>query len=370
MKKGLIALIGVFMLLTMLACSNIEVEQPQPNNDNTTITPDNEIIFDPQSPVSEFRVEDIQALAIDFSGTDMEIAQAIYDWQTEYMDYVAYGEVAGAMRWNYFLPGIYTTKDMIKGFSIMDNINIEGLCYQFATLYCSIANYYELECKVTAMKEKPSDLDPTIDKKTTTGLGEDEYKRLVQLLISKGYYYSYEAIRRVAQETSAHYRAEVKIDNEWVVIDASEYFVGGEYNDIYEFFEVDWLEGYQADILSRSEEMKEVIFIDDLGNEDRASSIDQVRDSQMLVPYLASFDKLAKFLKLPEDVKDELEEEFDLYLQFDQAYFDETGKHFYIVCDFIIDKDASDAEYVSQYEELTGETLDPEYLELMDEITG
>ena len=39
-------------------------------------------------------------------------------------------------------------------------------------------------------------------------------------------------------------------------MDASEYFVCSEYNDIYEFFEVDWLEGYQADILSRSEEMK------------------------------------------------------------------------------------------------------------------
>lgn len=370
MKKGLIALISLFMLLTMFACSNTEQEQPQPNNDDTTITPDNETIYDPQSPVSEFTLEDIQALAIDFSGTEMEIAQAIYDWQTEYMNYVANGEVADAMRWNYFLPGIYTTRDMIIGFSIMDNVNIEGLCYQFATLYCSIANYYDLECRVTAMQEKPSELDPTIDKRTTTGLGEDEYRRLEQLLISKGYYYSYETIRSVAQETSAHYRAEVKIDGEWIVMDASEYFVGGEYNDIYEFYEVDWLEGYQADILSRSEEMEEVLFIDDLGNEDRAATIDQVRDSQMLVPYLASFDKVAQFLKLPEDAEDELEEEFDLYLQFDQAYFEETGKHFYIVCDFIIDDDVSDAEYVSQYEELTGEALDAEYLELLEEFIG
>ena len=100
------------------------------------------------------------------------------------------------------------------------------------------------------MKEKPSELDPSIDPKTTTGLGPDEYARLEELLIEKGYSYDYELIRSIAKETSAHYRAEVMIDSKWEVYDASSYFVGDTYNQTYEFYPVDWNEGYQDDLVN------------------------------------------------------------------------------------------------------------------------
>ena len=250
MKRKIILLYLITILMLISACA----KKPIDNQDDTNSDDEIEDIvsaFTPSSPVSLFTLEDIQALAINFSGSDMEIAQAIYEWQTEYMDYEAFGEVADAMRWNYFLPGIYTTRDMIKGFSIMDSINIKGLCYQFATIYCSIASYYDIECRVTAMREKPSELDPSIDKRTTTGLGPDEYARLEAFLATKGLYYSYETIRQVAKETSAHYRAEINIDGIWQYMDATEYFVGGEYNNTYEFYEVDWLEGYQPTLLQK-----------------------------------------------------------------------------------------------------------------------
>lgn len=244
----------LFYLISILVLTSACVKKPANIQDDTNSDDqiiDNVLSFTPSSPVVKFTLEDIQSLAIDFSGTEMEIAQAIYDWQTEYMDYEAFGEVADAMRWNYFLPGIYTTRDMIKGFSIMDSINIKGLSYQFATIYCSIASYYDIECRVTAIKEKPSELDSSIDKSTTIGLGIDEYTRLEALLITKDLYYTYETIQQVAKETSAHYRAEIMIDGNWIYMDATEYFIGDEYNDTYDFYEVDWLEGYQPVLLQK-----------------------------------------------------------------------------------------------------------------------
>ena len=365
MKKNLFGLLIVFLLVLLTGCLNGKDNDKLKNDDDVK---DDAILFEPSSPVTKFNEEHIQSLAIDFTGTDLQIAQKIYDWQTNNMEYKAFGEVADAMRWNYFLPGIYTTEDMIEGFSILDDIKIEGLCYQFATIYCSIANYYDLECRVTAMNEKPSDLDSKIDKRTTSGLAESEYKRLEKILQKKGIYYSYETIRSVAKETSAHYRAEVKIGDNWKVMDASEHFVGGEYNKKYTFYEVDWLEGYNENLLGKSEKNIKEEFVDDLGNKNRASTIDEAREESLLIPYFNTWPKVASFLKLPENVAKELEKDFNLYLQFDQAYYEQTGKHFYILCDFIIEDDVTLTEYAEQYKKLTGEDLNMTYYSALEKM--
>lgn len=361
MKKILL----LFLFLLIITGCKKEVTPP-----NTDREPEKEIKneddkYPKKSPVSKFTKEEIQALAIDFTGTKEEIATKIYKWQTENMTYKAFGTVSDAMRWNYFLPGIYETKDMIKEFSVLDNKKIEGLCYQFATIYCSIANYYELECRVMEMEKKLSEIDPKIDKRTTEGLSNEEYKRLEKLLIKKGYYYDYETIRAVAKETSAHYRAEVKINDKWVIKDATEHFVGGEYNKIYTFKEVDFFEGFNEERVGKIQNIVE--FIDELGNKNRAVSIDEYRDEKKLLPYFSSFEKVADFLKIDQASRAEIGKTFPLYINLAAAYKAETGKNYYILADFIIE---DNEDYAKRYLELTGEEIDmktfEKYLYIID----
>ena len=246
MKKILSLLIVVLLLG---ACAEAEDDEYDDEMDDEEIAEVEESVeFIPQSPVVEFDQATLDRLGLNLSGTDAEIAQGIYDWQTENMTYVAFGPISDAMRWNYMLPGIYSSFEMLDVMNAEGKI--EGLCFNFATIYCSIAEAYGLDCRVTHMAEKPSELDSSIDPKTTTGLGHDEYARLEMLLKMKGYNYDYELIRSIAKETSAHYRAEVMIDGVWKVYDASTYFVGDEYNKTYEFYEVDWLEGFEASIVN------------------------------------------------------------------------------------------------------------------------
>lgn len=205
-------------------------------------------VFTPQSPISVFSKADMDYLKANFTGTKAEIAEKILQWQESNITYMAdprrAPDVSDAMRWNYFLPGIFPTGDMIREYRQGDKFY--GICYQFATIYCSMASYYGIECRVTNMLEKPSELDPTIDKRTTTGLSPDEYTRLKLKLDKLGLDYSYEAIRQVASETSNHYRAEVLIDGKWVVKDATAILLNSDSNK-YKFYETDWLEGYHPE---------------------------------------------------------------------------------------------------------------------------
>jgi hypothetical protein len=366
MKRALI----VFCVVVLSACAQPDysstendVEKPVSNGESQ------EQVFVPSSPISDFDEAILSSLGLAISGSDSEMAQGIYDWQVKNMKYIPFGSISDMMRWNYMLPGIFTTLDMI---SINKNTEgkIEGLCYNYATLYCSIAEAYDLECRVTQMKEKPSELDSRIDPKTTTGLGPDEYKRLEAMLASKGYYYSYDLIRSIAKETSAHYRAEVFIDGKWKIYDASVDSIGDGYNQTYEFFEVNWLEGYNKQVIDGFKGTAPDSFIDDLGNKNRASTIDEVRLSGALVPYFNDWSKAAAFLKLPESLLKQFQGEFELYLIFDKMYFEKTGKHFYILCDYIIDDGLEVEEYAELYKELTGEDLELSYFSLLDSFTN
>lgn len=359
----------VFCVLILGACSkpdysNVEDDYVEPVSDGQSQGQ----VFVPSSPISEFSDSVLESLGLSLSGSEAEIAQGIYDWQVQNMNYVAFGPVSDMMRWNYMLPGIFTTLDMLE-INKTSNGKIEGLCYNYATLYCSIAEAYNLDCRVTQMREKPSQLDSRIDPKTTTGLGPDEYERLEALLISKNLYYNYELIRSIAKETSAHYRAEVRIDGEWKVYDASVASVGDGYNQTYEFFEVDWLEGYNKQILDSFVGESSPSFVDDLGNTDRARSIDDVRSIGALVPYFNEWSKAAEFLKIPETQLKQFQEEYGLYLLFDKVYFENSGKHFYIICDFIIEDGVDIDTYAEMYNELTGDDLDLTYFSLLDNFT-
>ncbi len=378
--------------------------------------------FQPASPISTFTKEDIDYLGASFTGTPAQIADAIYQWQGDHMTYQANGgDVSDPMRWNYFLPGIYPTSEMIR--EMRQDGKVYGLCYGFATIYVSLAKYYGLEARVTAMNEKPSQLDPTIDKNTTTGLGPDEYDRLKVKLDRRGLNYSYETIRGVAQETSAHYRAEVKLNGNWVVKDATELFFPNTYNSRYTFYEVDWMEGYHPEKLAAAagsgygtgygfsgaygssggtgstggtgatgatggavgsggstgsaislegitaarlraqQDGSSASYqgiTDDLGQNHRAASIDDLTKGLGLVPYYRNWADAARFLKMQTDFT----KEFAQTQAVEKMYFATTGKHFYAICGYIIGDDVDNATYSQWYEVLTGEKIDLRYVDL------
>ncbi|MBN1643317.1 MAG: hypothetical protein JW856_00630, partial [Dehalococcoidales bacterium] len=208
-------------------------------------------LFQAGSPVSVFTDEDIEKLGIDLSGSPSEIADAIRRWQEENMLYGPHGEdFSDAIRWNYFLPGIFTSRDIIN--EHVDNGKVYGICFDFAVVYCSVAQYYGLECRIRNSISKPSDTDPTI--LYTTGMSPNEYDRLNVKLQKLGLRYDYEAVRLVAEETPAHYWAEVKINGVWVIQDATQFFVDGSntqstFVDSGDNEVTDWLSCDKSDLL-------------------------------------------------------------------------------------------------------------------------
>ena len=140
---------------------------------------------------------------------------------------MAYGaskpDFSDAIRWNYFLPGIFPSHEIINE-HIDNNGRVYGICFDFAVIYSSIAKHYGLETRVRNSISKPSDTDKTIQ--FTTGMSPDEFARLATKLGTKGYKYDFDAVRRVASETPSHYWAEVKIDGVWIIEDATQAFTG------------------------------------------------------------------------------------------------------------------------------------------------
>lgn len=342
------------------------------------------------SPVSVLTPTDITAIGADgFSGSEKEIAEQIRTWQMNHMIYASSGEkysdVSYSMRWNYAFPMMYTSKDMLD--NMKDGNKFYGICYHYATIYASIAQYYGLEVRVANTTVKPSEVaNNPFYTATSKGLSLAEYEVFSAWLTSKGLDvadYPYEAVRLVMAETALHYRAEVKLDGEWTRFDQYDPVTEG--STVYEFVETNWDEGYQevkfADYVTRinnGEDLRgegyataydqflegRLIKIetgeadafegitDDAGNKNRASTINEVMEGLGLVPYFNNKEDVLTFYENASWVSEELDELFDVKAQVEA----QTGGKFYVICDLMIFGELETVSYDAYYTQYLGFT--------------
>lgn len=365
-------------------------------NEEETVT---EVIENKEkiTPISKFTDEDIKFLGIniDKNATDKEKADAILKWENDNIIFAdstkKYKDVADAMRFNYYFGDIYTTKDMIE--KMKDGNKWYGICYNYATLFKSIGEYYGLEVKVENTVLKPSETVDFSDANNTLippGMSTEEYSRLNVFLDKKGLEYPYEAVRLIATETPAHYRAVVMIDNKWVVYDnVSTTTNSDSILSKYEFEDTDWIKGMQIDklnsyierlnngeslkgegysstfeefqiarnlVLKTGEAEGYVGMTDDLGQTGRALSNDDFMQGKGLIPYFKTYDKVQKFLNLPSETN-ENKELMELLLS---EYEKRSNKPFYMVAYEMIygdDEEMADEKFAIMYESYVGERL-------------
>jgi len=314
--------------------------------------------FTAKSPVSTFSTQDISYLGVDCSGSDEEIAGCIRRWQEQNMVYASpdkgYNDAPDPMHWNYFLPGVWTSKDII--YEHTDNGKVYGICHDFAIIYCSIAEYYGLECRVMNTKSKPGD---QAGGETHNGMLREEYDRNKSKLDDNGLEYSFAAVDSVAEGTPTHYWAEVKLNGEWVAQDGTQQATGG--NTSTEFiatgdFEItDWLSRDKTELL---ESYSYAGITDDSGQSGRAANIDDLFKGLALAPYFDNAEDARDFIMAGDHVtaSDLLEAMEDK-----EAYEDCSGKKLYLVCYFICDgDDLEGAAWAECYELYSGEKLDSE----------
>ncbi len=344
--------------------------------------------FQATSPAVKFTDDDIAFLGIDFSGTPSQIADSIMKWQQDTWIYASevmdYRDVSDPIRWNYFLPGIFTSKEIIH--EQVRNGKIYGICFSYAITYCSIAEYYGLEARVVNSISKPSDSMPNVG--STTGMSTDEYARLKIKLDAAGLNYSYETVRLVADETPGHYWAEVKINGQWVVKDATPSAPGSntkiEYIDTGDFEITDWLsldrsselDDYQA-LLSSGETLPDsddeedssgpitpaadyVGVTDDLGQTQRAANVDDVMLGLALVPYFNNVSDAFEFAKIMGASQSDIDEEQLLKASYEQ----QSGKKMYAAALLMCD-DKTGEDLAEAYFNLCGEELDLEVYEAL-----
>ena len=375
MKKALLVLLAIIMLLSVSACGNDNNTNDDTTNDSPSNTPYAET-FVPFSPYEALDEETLAAIGADgFEGTDAEIAQQIWEWQQEHMYYIAdpndQSDISYPMRWNYMIPGIYPVKEMVTE-RLTNDGKIYGLCWDYAAIYCAIANSYGLETRVTALKKYMTDMMGA-DPSTKQGLSMQEYGLLCEKLEANDVSFTYGQIDRVAKETWVHYRAEVLLNGEWISMDRNE--VTGEYKE--GPFEVaPWDEGYNnvllyapsalennvldiealAELLAYAPQSDFVGITDDAGNTQRAETFTDLFRGKGLVPYFNDFDQVAAFLNLPEDLQEELAEEL---AEIKDDYEAGTGKKYYMLADCLIYSDdtnenISATDYVRIYNAITG----------------
>lgn len=366
---------------------NTDLKAVSSNEEDTNIKND-------ESPVSIFTENDISAIGADgFTGTDNEIAISILNWQQNNMIYAGagtnYNDVSYSMRWNYAFPNIFTSKDMIE--NMKDGNQFYGICYNYATIYASIAEYYGLEVRITNTVEKPSEIsDNPFYKATATGMGTDEYNELISWVRSKGMNaedYPYEAVRLVMSETAVHYRAEVLIDGEWKRMDQYDSNTDGA-DEQYSFVVTNWNEGNKQDELinyvqrirsgddlkgegysSGYEEFLEARLIrienneledyvgitDDLGNKNRAANIDDLMQGYGLAPYFNNEQDVIDFFNDIPVINEDVGELFEIKDDVESN----SNEVFYVVCDFIIfESETIDEDvYLEQYYVFSGEIM-------------
>ncbi len=367
-----------------------------------------EMISNEKSPIAQFTKEDIEKLEVDCSGTDEEIAECILDWQSDNMIYVpSADENEGPFlqsyegRWQELIPGIFTSKDVLET-HISKSGEPYGVCFEFAVVYCSIAEYYGLECRVSQSYVNIN------GEERAGGMSTSEYEAFKPWLTKAGLNYDYEAVRLTVpndSEIAGHYWAEVRLENpsdfdnnEWRIMDASNKQFDGRQltlehiNDGEEWEVVNWLlkdktstlneyqaridsgenigqqndEGYSdmdtftegrdiyADDVEAGREETYVGITDELGNENRAITIDDFMQGKGLAPYMVSCRDSCDYVMAGNPCKDDCEE---LDEEPAVCYKSCSGDDFFIVCDYICD-DVSDSELPDCYKSCSGKSLD------------
>jgi len=345
--------------------------------------------FEPASPVAAFSDSEIQALGVDCQGSPEEIARCIKSWQEIHMLYCQEMDVkdcSDAIRANYVLPGLFTSQDLVQ--NKQQDGKVYGICFDYAVIYCSIAEYYGLECRVVNSISKPSERPGTYVP-ITTGMSEEEYARWNEQLQTKGIDYPYDALRLIARETPGHYWAEVNLDGKWIVLDASRSSVGGstetEYIASGDFEITDWFaadssqaayeyavriaqgedlrnEGYDSvgeqfmegrKVAQEYGDAENYQGIEDiLGQPGRSASIDDFMQGYGLMPYLPTCQETCDFLKAPGECYDECEEEDEILV----CYEDCSGDPYYLGCIYLeADEDIS----LEAYQACSGIPLNP-----------
>ncbi len=344
----------------------------------------------PTSPVSMLTDEDIVLLGINCSGMPEDIAHCILDWQKEHFIYAGadadYSDAVDPLRWNYFLPGIYSSKEILFK-KVDDEGKIYGVCFDYAVTYCSLAKYFGLNCTVFGTKTKPSESFSTYSL-ATTGLSREEYNRLEPLLEEHNLNFSYEVVRKVVSETPSHYWAEVLLDGKWVVMDATQdirslnfstydkFISKGDYvivnwtalnrlreMEVYAEMERNGTLSLSTEESSQSEfeqgrEMNSSVdyvgIIDDLGNEHRAKNISDFMQGYGLAPYFESCLKVCDFF---EGTIPNCESECEYEIEFYNCYESCSKNNFYITCDFVC---ADEENFSSCYSSCSGEEYNEE----------
>jgi hypothetical protein len=316
------------------------------------------IIF--SSPISEFSDDDISYLGINCSGEDSQIADCINEWEKNNIIYNAFEpDSSYSIRWNYNFPGIYPSSEIIRE-KINNDGKIYGVCFDYAVIYCSIAEYYGIECRVMNSITKPSDKDPSL-LEYASGLGIMEYNDLKMQFRAKGVDYPYEIIRQIMKETPEHYWAEAKIGAEWIIYDATNEIIEGSdtkktYVDSNDYEITLWENDYALNILIGYSPK-----VDDLGESEKSWTIDDYFGSKMSgqampVPYYESCDDACGFFigKNPA-----CQYSCVMDSSFFNCYESCSSQKFYKICDYICEDDG----YESCYYECSGHELNIECFE-------
>ena len=273
MKRYLVVIILMGALLSLISCSPQPAEEPAQDANTPQEVVDEEIeeeqdetiepeptptetaeVWQATSPIAEFTDEDIAFLGIECNGDDAEIADCIKEWQEENFLFCvdASGEdifplCSALVETSEILPGLITSRDVIYDHRIGENI--AGICLDYAATYCSIADYYGVECRIVRSNNKfceevkcdEEEMDPSWDALS--------YEFFIKpTLENNGLSFTLDAINSVVEDTWAHYWAEALIDGEWEFMDVSARDTAKRYseNDV---VVVDWEE------MDKSEEM-------------------------------------------------------------------------------------------------------------------
>lgn len=320
------------------------------------------------SPVVPFTEDEILGLGVNCEGSEQEVAQCIKSWQETNMLYCQDTDLedcSDVIRANYVLPGLYTSQEMIK--TRQQNGRVYGICFDYAVIYCSIAEYHGLECRVVNSISKPSER-PGANVPITHGMAEEEYVRWNDQLKTKGVDYSYDVLRLIARETPEHYWAEVNLDGNWTVLDATRINMGGntetEYIQSGDFELTDWFasdssqqaydyavriasgedlrnEGYDSvgeqflegrEVASAYGDAANYTGIEDsLGQTGRSGNMEDFMQGYGLMPFLPTCQDACAFLGAPEECYEDCEEENEILTCYESC----SGDPYYFGCIYL-----------------------------------